>query len=87
MTLRHKKTGASCSGSQFNIHALNEIIVYFDDGDANSDYPREYDVLLSSGEWKDLQQAMKDHDVIHDNYNTWFFEPQTPEDRERGYTL
>lgn len=38
-------------------------------------------------QWKDLNQAMKDRDVITDNYNTYFFEPRTPEDRIRGFTL
>lgn len=38
-------------------------------------------------EWKDLNRAFKDRDVITDNYNKYFFEPRTPEDRIRGFTL
>jgi len=38
-------------------------------------------------QWKDLNQAMKDRDVITDNYNKYFFEPRTSEDRIRGFTL
>lgn len=54
----------------------------------DSAYQRDFDVLLEAKrEWKDLNQAFHDRDVIIDNYNTRFFEPQTPEDRERGHTL
>ena len=74
---------------QFNIHTVSpqEIIVGFDNGEIDTDYMRNYEVLLSSGEWKDAIQAYQDHDIITDNYNVRFFEPSTDEDRKRGYTL
>ena len=66
--------------SRFNVSALAEV----DMGD-DSAYFSDLDVQLSSGEWKDLSQAFKDRDLIHDNYNTWFREPKTEEERSRGY--
>lgn len=89
MKLRRKgKPGSEACSSAFNIHGIGEIIVTFDDGSASSEFLRDYEVFLESkDEWKDLRQALKDHDVITDNYNSHFFEPPTEEDRQRGYTL
>lgn len=87
MKVRHKKTGGLGSSSRFNVHSLNEIIVGFDDGDMDSDYVSEYDVLLSSGEWKSLDDAFRDKDVLPDNYNTWFSEATDEADKARGYFL
>lgn len=67
--------------SRFNLAALNEVDV----GD-DSAFVSELEVEIN-GKWKDMGQAFKDHDLIVDNYNTIFFEPKTPEDRERGFTL
>jgi len=72
----------------FNTHSINEIIVYFFDGSADSDFIKEYDVWLEKRqEWKDLNKAFQDKDVITDTYNTSFFEPSTEDDRLRGYIL
>lgn len=73
---------------RFNTHGIGEVIVGFpDDGGQTSESISELEVQLSSGEWKDMRQAFADKDLITDNYNTAFFEPATPEDRERGYVL
>ena len=72
--------------SRFNLHALNEVIVTFDDGSADTCFLRELEVRIA-GEWKSMRQAFEDRDLITDNENTCFFEPRTPEDRARGYTL
>lgn len=83
MRLRYKKTGTETAGSTFNMHSLDEVLT----GD-DSPSVSELDVFLpSTGEWKDMSQAFKDHDIIMDNYNTCFFVPPTDADRERGYTL
>ena len=37
--------------------------------------------------WKDMGQAFRDHDLITDNLNKYFFEPENKEDRKRGFTL
>ena len=86
MKLRNKLTNEECSSGEFNIHSICEIIVYYKD-DCESDFASNYDVLLPNGEYKDLLQAIRDHDVIIDNYNTRFFFPSNDEDRKRGYTL
>lgn len=39
------------------------------------------------GEWKPMDDAFRDRNVIIDNHNTTFFEPKTNEDRERGFAL
>jgi hypothetical protein len=89
MQLRHKTTQTSCSSSTFNTHSLDEIIVYYDD-DCDSDSLHNFDALLvtgpRAGQWVALADALKQHDVITDNYNKHFAEPQTDADRERGYS-
>lgn len=89
MKIRHKELGTICSSSGFNTHSISEIhVLYPDDGGADSDFMRNYDVWLDTKQcWMDLLEAFKMHDVIVDNYNTHFFEPTTPDDRYRGYTL
>ena len=72
---------------EFNIHALSEIIVQHKDLGADSVFIKDLDVLLATGEWKDMRQAFKEHSLIVDNYNTYFFEPKTAEEKERGFTL
>ncbi len=69
---------------RFNIASIDEVIVGFDVGGADSCYIRDLDIQIGD-EWMTLQEAFKNHDVIIDNYNTHFFEPRNQEDRERGY--
>ena len=85
MRLRHKTKGWEVQSDRFNLHGFGEIIVCGEDW-MDSDFQRDYDVFVN-GAWKDLNQAFRDRDVITNNYSTRFFEPPTPEDRERGYTL
>jgi len=88
MKVREKKDPSDVfHSSQFNTHAIGEVIGYAKDGSAGLFFIRELDVQLSSGEWKDMRRAFEDHDLITNNYNTRFFEPGTEEDRKRGYTL
>lgn len=85
MKVRYKKTGEEASSSGFNIHAINEVLTGED-----SAYIHELDVWLTKTTppgWKDMREAFRDHDLITDNYNRYFFEPWTEEDRERGFTL
>jgi hypothetical protein len=68
-----------------NVHAMFEVLVpAWGDTVPGGDLEVYIEAL---GEWKDLRQAFKDHDVITDNYNTRFFEPRNAEDRARGFTL
>lgn len=81
-TLRYKEHPEdSFNASQFNVHAMAEVLT----GD-DSAFVSSLDVLIN-GEWKDMGQAFKDHDLITDNYNTCFFEPRDDEERKRGYAL
>lgn len=75
--------------SRFNVHALAEVICYWDDGSADNMFIKELDVFIVANGigWKDMRQAFKDKDIITDNYNTTFFEPTTEEDKIRGFTL
>ena len=72
--------------SEFNIHGLSEIIVYYADG-CDSDFIFNFDVELKDGSWKDMHQAFEDHYIITDNLDTEFFYPECDADRNRGYTL
>lgn len=91
MRIRNKTTMSLAHSSSFNTNSIGEIIVLFEDGDADSDYIRNYDVLLENGprakRWMDLSEAFRARDVIPNNYNTNFAEPCSEEDRSRGYSL
>lgn len=86
MKVRTKETGEIAHSGNFNTHGLSEIIVYFFDGDCTSDFIHNYEVYLErKNEWKPLDQAFKDKDVIPDNYNTMFREAKNKEEKERGW--
>jgi len=79
----HNVTGWS---GELNTHGLGEMIVGFDDDSGmDSEYIRDYEVLLKDGEWVNLSEAFKRHDVVVDNYNRWFREALTDEEREKGW--
>lgn len=71
--------------NHFNTHGLGSVVVGWE-GDLSDEMISDLEVEIA-GEWKPLSQAFRDKDLITDNYNIRFFEPPTPEDRERGYTL
>ena len=41
--------------------------------------------LDSKNIWKDMSKAFQDNDLIIDNYNIWFREPDNQEEIDRGY--
>lgn len=82
--LRVKETGDTGVSLGFNTASLSEVVVGFDGMDCDSVYMRDLDVEID-GEWKDLRQALKDKDLVPDNYNTRFGPPTSEENRERGY--
>lgn len=90
MKVRHKdRPDKEGIANNFNLSTVSsqEMFVYFP-GDADSDYVKDYEVFLeSTQEWKDMNEAFRDHDLITDNYNHHFFEPDNDMDRERGYTI
>lgn len=82
MKIRYKKTGEEGGASQFNVHAMAEVLT----GD-DSAYISDLDVWIEGKGWVDMGEAFRNHDLIVDDYNTRFFEPRTEEDRKRGYAL
>lgn len=83
MKIRYKNTGSEGAASQFNIHAMAEVLT----GDDSASIC-DLDVFLPKlGAWKDMGQAFADHDLIVDDYNTCFFEPENDVERARGYRI
>lgn len=69
-----------------NTCAPQEVFVNYAD-ERVAEFTRDLDVFIEAKkEWIPFGEARKNHDIIADNYNTCFFEPKTPEDRERGHT-
>ena len=88
MKVANKTSKIVWYSSGFNIHAVGEIIIQNIEYGADSVYIKDFNVFLEAKqEWKDMRQAFKDKDLIIDNYNTYFFEPKTEEDKVRGFTL
>lgn len=86
MKVRLKKTGDIGQSDRFNNSSpVSEVIVYYEEGDADSVFIKDLDVLLSNGKWKDMSMAFNDKDLIPDNYNVRFKEPSNYEERNRGY--
>lgn len=88
--LKTKKEGEYHYGSAhaFNVHAMAEIIMYFDgdDGGCDSVFTKDVEVEID-GKWISFGEAQRTHAIITDNYNTEFFIPKNDADRERGFTL
>lgn len=88
MKIRDKKTGTEAEADEFNLHSMGEIIVCYED-DIDSDFIRDFDVFIETGpragQWIDLKEAFRNHDVIPDNYHRNFREPKNCLDRIVGY--
>ena len=61
------------STEPFNINSLSEVIMYFDDGSADSMFSSDIEVLVNS-EWIPLDIAFKDGLVEISDDNTVFYE-------------
>ena len=59
--------------SRFNIASLGEVIMYFDDGSADSMFPSDIEVFVNQ-EWIPLDIAFKDELVEISDDNTIFYE-------------
>ncbi len=87
MKIRKIDTEEIGESSEFNTSSLSEILVYFSDW-MDTDYMKDYMVYIEATEkWMTFTEAFKEKHIITDNYNRHFFEPETEEDRKRGYTL
>ena len=61
------------SASEFNIASLAEVIMYFDDGSADSMFSSDIEILINE-EWIPLDIAFKDELVEISDDNTIFYE-------------
>ena len=59
--------------SRFNVASLGEVIMYFDDGSADSMFPSDIEVFVNQ-EWIPLDIAFKDELVEISDDNTIFYE-------------
>jgi hypothetical protein len=82
MLVRYKKAQTEAHASEFNVHALDEVLT----GDDSAPIS-ELDVFITAlNQWKDMRQAFNDRDIIPNNHNTRFGEPKTQLYRARGYS-
>lgn len=73
------------SSNTFNEHGLGEVIVYYNDGSMDSEYIRNLNVILESGENMNMSEAFRLKRLIPNNYNTYFGEPRTELEYNRGW--
>jgi hypothetical protein len=86
MKIRNKSNGDISFSSQFNIHGMSQIIVYFEEGDCSSEYIKDYDVFIERyNDWFDMHEAFNTGMIISDNYDTCFREPISDLEKKRGY--
>ncbi|EGT3606867.1 hypothetical protein ACSW9O_15850 (plasmid) [Clostridium perfringens] len=92
MKVRNKEHTWTGISNNFNTHGLGEVIVGIynknetDFIDQDSMYVSELEVFLDGKkEWKNMNKAFNDRDIISDNYNTCFKEAKNNIEKERGY--
>lgn len=78
----HEALGHS---SEFNTSSLSEVIVYYDDGGADSEYMQALEVWLSNQTWVNMRDAFAEKQLICDNYNRYFREPKNDDEMLRGW--
>lgn len=71
--------------SDFNTCGVGEVITYFDDNSCDSMFIHSLEVQLKSGEWKSMQKAFADKDILPNNHNTSFDYPRSNEEKEQGF--
>lgn len=89
MKVRFKKRPDSeyhCS--RFNPVGFGEVIIQGENIGADSVFVVDLEIFVESKQtWKDMAIAFKEQDILPDNYNLWFSEPKTEQDRLRGYII
>lgn len=77
--------------AEFNVYAIGEVLGCHKSFGVDLFFIKDLDVFIEKNinffAWKDMRQAFRDHDLITDNFNRYFFEPIKEEDRKRGFTL
>lgn len=71
MKLKHKVHGHIGYSSEFNMHGLGEMIVFFEEGDASSESISDYDVLIDD-KWIDMNEAFKSGLLVEDEFGKHF---------------
>lgn len=56
MKVRHKETGIIASFSKYNYHGVGEFIAIYEEGDASSEYVRDYYPIDEDGNIIDWPQ-------------------------------
>jgi hypothetical protein len=74
------------TGTSSKFNGSFEVLVTFEGGEMDSVFTSDLEVLIG-GEWKDLGLSLDKKDIITDNHNTEFFEPQDEAEKLRGYKL
>lgn len=86
MRVRLSETPEALGHSRdFNTHSLSEVIVYYDDGDTDSEDMKNLEVWLSCQQWWPMSMAFKQRRLIPDNYYTNFREPKNEMEMDRGW--
>lgn len=76
MRVRHKDNHLITGYvSTLNTSSFSEFIVYYDEGDASSEFMRDYEVRLErTGEWKPVMEALHEGLLAVNDANTHIFE-------------
>jgi len=70
----------------FNLSSNTEIIFCNENIGCDSDFLELFEVKIKN-KWVLMKDAFKNHDLITDNHNIYFFEPINKIDKKRGYCL
>jgi hypothetical protein len=63
------------TGVAFRVEGIGEVVVGYDDqpngtpGDMGNEFIKDCEVLLEDGNWKNMNQAFKDMDIVTDDYD------------------
>lgn len=78
----HNKCGTT--NLHFNMSSMDEVTVYFDSDYCDSESISDIEIMIDD-EWKSVTDAIKDKDIIPDNYNTYLDIPKSEQEREQGF--
>jgi len=71
--------------NNFNMHSLSEVIVYFPEGDADSEFISKLEVKLEDGTWMSMLEAFGRRILVPNNYNERFRQARNDIEVKRGW--